>query len=88
MKGGTLVLIGLGALLLLGMSKQPGNNTDPGTDPGTAQPQTLLQMWIERIKQTPEWYNLIVQKATAAGATIEQQLAHDAQWAIDQGWTL
>lgn len=89
MKRNGWLLIGLGLFALYAMNKQPGTTT-PGTTPGTepVAEQTLLQQWIDRIKNDPTWYDHIVSKTSSTGMTIEQQLAHDAQWAIDQGWQL
>lgn len=88
MKGNTLVWLGLGALLLYGLSKnQTAGDGAPTTQPGTTE-QTTLQAWIERIKATPEWYQLILDKMQSTGFTLQQQLEHDAQWMIDQGYQL
>lgn len=86
MNGKTLLLVGVAALLLFGLKKEPG--TDSATDPGATGDQTLLQAWIDKIKSTPEWYALILEKAAASGKTVQQQLEFDANWVIQQGWQL
>jgi hypothetical protein len=88
MQGKTLLLLGLGAVLLYSMNKQPATTDDTTTDPGGTQQTSLLQAWVDRIMQTPEWYQLILDKAAASGMTVQQQLEFDANWVIEQGWQL
>lgn len=84
-----MLLIGAGLLGLYLLSKKPSTETPaPGGNELPVTGDALISAWIERIKQTPEWYNLILQKAQQSGLTVAEQLIHDANWVIQQGWSL
>ncbi len=82
------LVFGIAAVLLLLSMKKKDPVVDSTVDPATGQQLSLQEQWIERIKATPEWYALILQKAQQAGVSVEEQLIHDADWVIAQNWQL
>jgi hypothetical protein len=84
---GVWALIGIGAFLLFS-NKSENQTPAPGTSEQPMTGDALISAWVERIKQTPEWYSLILQKAQQSGLTVAEQLIHDANWVIAQGWSL
>lgn len=86
------LLIGGIAIALLLMSTKKTDPAAPGEDPVTDPVQdqnlSLVDQWINVITSNPEWMVEIQRKATATGQTLEQQLLHDANWVIQQGWQL
>ena len=73
-KGLLLLIAGVAAYMLL--KKKP------------APSEELIQAWIEKMKVTPEWIAVEIEKAAANGITLDEQLRIDALWVIDQGWVL
>jgi hypothetical protein len=46
--------------------------------------KVLLEIKMEEIKRTPQWYKSIVEKARKNGIPVEEQLKKDAQYMINQ----
>ena len=75
-----LAAAGVGLLFL--MNKNSSSVDTTGYDPA------LLSAWIEKMKNTPDWYAAEVDKAAANGITIDEQLLIDAKYVIDQKWVM
>ena len=89
MKTGTIILLGVGALLLIGMNNTGDANANPTPTPTpTDAHEQLVQQWIAKIKADPVWMTEIARKAADYGKSIEEELRYDAEWCIEQGWTL
>ncbi len=77
-----LLLAAAGIGLYFFMNKNRSGIDTTGYDPA------LVAAWIAKMKATPEWYAAEIEKATAKGISIDDQLLIDAKWVIDQGWVL
>lgn len=77
-----LLLAAAGIGLYFLMNKNSNTVDTAGYDPA------LLSAWINKMKNTPDWYAAEVDKAAANGITIDEQLLIDAKYVIDQNWVL